>query len=104
MITVHYGTSNINPFLFYAEYTPFNATLNKAKRIIYNRVPKCGSSAVESVLRHLAVLNGFTYYRSKLFRDPVIEEGDQLALAKKLASIPPPYIYDRHIHFLDLSK
>ncbi|ELU11537.1 hypothetical protein CAPTEDRAFT_215347 [Capitella teleta] len=86
------------------EFSPFNATLGKAKRIVYNRVPKCGSSAVESVLRHLAVLNGFTYYRSKLFRDPVISEADQLALAKKLASIPAPFIYDRHIHFVDLGK
>lgn len=92
------------PFISFAEYQPLNITLGKARRIVYNRVPKCGSSAVESVLRHLAVINGFTYYRSKLFRDPVISEEEQMALAKKLATVPPPYIYDRHIHFVDFTK
>lgn len=46
-----------------------SAALTKNGRLFYNRVPKCGSSTLNALLKKLAAKNGYTYTSSPLLDD-----------------------------------
>ncbi|KAF4522512.1 hypothetical protein B566_EDAN002597 [Ephemera danica] len=59
--------------------TPVNATL-----LVYNRVPKCGSSTLQSVLRGLASRNKFQHHSSKIYNQRMLTRHEEETLANDL--------------------
>ena len=77
---------------------------NFDQRIIYNRVPKCGSSTVLSVLRKLARIHNFTYIHSKVFDHPRVSLKMEQDLVMQLKTTPTPWLYERHISVLNFTR
>ena len=72
-------------------------------RIIYNRIPKCGSTTVMKVLQTLAEQNAFNYVHSKEFNKVVISSKVQRAMINSLLSLQTPWLYDRHLQMLNFT-
>ena len=81
-----------------------NFSAARATHVIYNRVPKSGSSVTLTVIRKLASEMGYTYRTSAVYNNPALNETDQRELCAYITSLPPPAIYDRHIYHVDCSK
>ena len=77
---------------------------NFDQRIIYNRVPKCGSSTVLSVLRQLAMIHNFTYIHSKVFNHSRVSFKMERDLVMQLKTTSAPWLYDRHISVLNFTR
>ncbi|XP_077866542.1 uronyl 2-sulfotransferase-like [Saccoglossus kowalevskii] len=73
-------------------------------RIFYNRVPKCGSRTVITLLKLLSRRNGFNFYTSSIHNKTQISLKDQMQLVKYISSLNTTFIYERHIHYIDFEK
>ncbi|XP_077981877.1 uronyl 2-sulfotransferase-like [Glandiceps talaboti] len=72
--------------------------------VIYNRVRKSGSRTVLKVMSTLSKQNGFQLNSSSIYRLMNVTLGEQAKLVNFIESIRPPFIYERHIHYLDFSR
>ncbi|CAH1802871.1 unnamed protein product [Owenia fusiformis] len=77
--------------------------------IMYNRVPKCGSTTMDYFLKHLSKKNIFFYKRSTEYNHWRL---DTQKLEKFIKSIKDKvhrmypcdkFVYDRHIHYIDFT-
>ncbi|GAV03511.1 hypothetical protein RvY_13920 [Ramazzottius varieornatus] len=74
-------------------------------RLFYNRVPKCGSSTLVSLLKKLAVRNGFTHVQSPLLDEwSLFMPAQQEAFVKDFVQNPVDTSFDRHLFFLDFER
>ncbi|XP_076059452.1 uronyl 2-sulfotransferase homolog pip-like [Oratosquilla oratoria] len=82
--------------------TSTNVTPPDAKVMIYNRVPKCGSSTMQEILKSQAIVKGFNHVSSDLYFDHSISYTEQLDLLAKIFSKRewpikyPKGVYRRH--------
>ncbi|XP_070568988.1 uronyl 2-sulfotransferase-like isoform X2 [Ptychodera flava] len=81
-----------------------NKHLNPQSRIVYNRVGKCGSRTVLEILRNLVKRNGFDLYSSQINNVTHLSLIGQVELVNIISSLQPPFIYQRHFHFIDFPK
>ena len=75
-----------------------------ATRVVYNRVPKCASTTALTVLRRLEEKHHrYKRLHSNIFHDehPRPERIDELLL--ELSALREPWIFDRHLHFVDFT-
>ncbi|KAI0212385.1 Uronyl 2-sulfotransferase [Lamellibrachia satsuma] len=72
--------------------------------IFYNRVPKCGSRTMLTIVQTLSDFNNFTYIHSKTFLDIIINETEQGELCAEVNDLRVPKFYDRHVHFVDFTR
>ncbi|KAK7065484.1 hypothetical protein SK128_007194 [Halocaridina rubra] len=83
-----------------------NYTPPDVRILIYNRVPKCGSTSIIHILRLLASQNGFQHYHSQIYDKVHLFKSSQHRLRDfvgKLA-IKQPITFDRHMRFFYMTK
>ncbi|XP_068610047.1 uronyl 2-sulfotransferase a [Brachionichthys hirsutus] len=73
-------------------------------QVVYNRVGKCGSRTVVILLRSLAEKHQFNLVSSDVHNRTRITIQEQMGLMNNISNIPPPFLYERHIHFLNFSR
>ncbi|XP_018585892.1 uronyl 2-sulfotransferase a [Scleropages formosus] len=73
-------------------------------QVLYNRVGKCGSRTVVLLLRILAERHRFTLVSSDIHNKTRLSKQEQMDLMKNISSLPQPFLYTRHVHFLNFSR
>ncbi|XP_002740644.1 uronyl 2-sulfotransferase-like [Saccoglossus kowalevskii] len=83
--------------------TNLNFTFN-ITRLIYNRVGKCGSRSLQYVNDILSRWNRFNHIKSMDFHQKRFSDEQQMQVVKEISELEAPFIYDRHVNFLDFTK
>ncbi|XP_026867030.1 uronyl 2-sulfotransferase isoform X2 [Electrophorus electricus] len=73
-------------------------------QVMYNRVGKCGSRTVVLLLRILAEKHQFTLISSDIHNKTRLSKREQLNLMKNISTVPQPFLYTRHVHFLSFTR
>ena len=84
-----------------------NVTAKNCKLVVYNRVPKCGSTTLLFILHRLAVLNNFDTFHSIIFDEQLLSKSSQIDLLMDLQSQLPEdacLVYDRHLYFINFEN
>eukprot|EP00057_Strongylocentrotus_purpuratus_P034242 XP_794450.3 PREDICTED: uronyl 2-sulfotransferase [Strongylocentrotus purpuratus] len=83
----------------------WNNTREEVKRhVIFNRVGKCGSRSVLNLLQSLAKNNHFYLISSQVYNDKRISSENQEKLVSILSKVQSPFIYQRHLHFINFTE
>ena len=77
--------------------------MKNTHRIVYNRVPKCGSTTTLKLIKKLSNINKFKLKRSKIYLEWHVSSKEQEILVKNISRLEQPFLYDRHIYFIDFS-
>lgn len=85
----------------YSLKTPDNSD---EQRVFYNRVPKCGSGAMMSMITELKKRNRFNVFRSSDYYNLSISAIAEQAFVSMYEDLRPPNVYDRHVYFIDFTK
>ncbi|XP_002740653.1 uronyl 2-sulfotransferase-like [Saccoglossus kowalevskii] len=80
-----------------------NYTRNISK-LIFNRVGKCGSRSMVHTIDILARKNNFPNMKSQVFTQKRLNEQEQAEFVAEVDVLDPPYIYNRHIDYVDFSR
>lgn len=70
------------------------------RRVFFNRVPKCGSTTMESFIAAAVKKHGFTFRRSPDYTHQHLSHAQRSGFVRYITSNPPPFLYDRHLHFI----
>ncbi|XP_067135203.1 uronyl 2-sulfotransferase-like [Centruroides vittatus] len=73
-------------------------------RLLYNRVPKCASTTLYTLMRKLSVLNRYVHYNSKVYDKKMIDLSEQSRFVRRVADTPAPCSFDRHIFFVNFTR
>ena len=74
-------------------------------RIIYNRVPKCGSTTVHTILQKLSSMNKYTFIRSNRTKAvTVLPLDEERALIEDLQAENTPWLFVRHMQMINFSQ
>ncbi|XP_006824277.1 uronyl 2-sulfotransferase-like [Saccoglossus kowalevskii] len=73
-------------------------------RVIFNRVSKVGSRSLLNVIMKLSQKNKFERARSPVFVKVFLNETGQKIFTKEIEVITPPFIYDRHLDYVDFER
>ncbi|KAG9336217.1 hypothetical protein JZ751_002564 [Albula glossodonta] len=73
-------------------------------QVVYNRVGKCGSRTVVLLLRILAERHQFTLVSSDIHNKTRLTKHEQVDLMRNISSIPQPFLFTRHVHFLNFTR
>ncbi|XP_040921159.1 uronyl 2-sulfotransferase a isoform X1 [Toxotes jaculatrix] len=73
-------------------------------QVVYNRVGKCGSRTVVILLRLLAEKHQFNLVSSDIHNKTRLTKHEQVDLMKNISNIPQPFLYTRHVHFLNFTR
>ncbi|KAK4298993.1 hypothetical protein Pmani_028700 [Petrolisthes manimaculis] len=84
----------------------YNVTPDTAM-MMYNRVPKCASSTIQTILRRLSRRLGFRHESSVVFDQRQLNEEEQLELLKNLTTLAAisteDFSYDRHLYYTNFT-
>ncbi|XP_047480303.1 heparan sulfate 2-O-sulfotransferase 1-like [Penaeus chinensis] len=83
-----------------------NVTPHDARLLVYNRVPKCGSTTVLDILNLTARMNQYWYRHSLLYNEMNLTSGQQRMVLTHLGvqNWEIPISYDRHMYYVDFAK
>ena len=90
--------------------TSHNVTKSKDPvYLIYNKVPKCGSSTVNKVLMYLLMENNFVFYSYTITRDFVLDDKEIQGLIDQMKSFQPigskrKILFSSHFYHVDFKK
>uniref|UniRef100_A0AAV2KG76 Uronyl 2-sulfotransferase n=1 Tax=Knipowitschia caucasica TaxID=637954 RepID=A0AAV2KG76_KNICA len=73
-------------------------------QVVYNRVGKCGSRTVVMLLKLLAEKHHFNLVSSEIHNKTRLSKHEQVSLMKNITSIPEPFLFTRHVHFLNFTS
>ncbi|KAG8444452.1 hypothetical protein GDO86_009579 [Hymenochirus boettgeri] len=73
-------------------------------QVVYNRVGKCGSRTIVLLLRILSEKHGFNLVTSDIHNKTRLTKSEQLELIKNVSTADQPYLFTRHVHFLNFSR
>ncbi|XP_051868987.1 uronyl 2-sulfotransferase a isoform X1 [Pristis pectinata] len=73
-------------------------------QLVYNRVGKCGSRTVVQLLRVLAERNHFSLINSDIHNKTRLNKNEQMELINNISIGEQPYLYTRHVHFLNFTR
>ncbi|XP_056333552.1 uronyl 2-sulfotransferase [Danio aesculapii] len=73
-------------------------------QVVYNRVGKCGSRTIVLLLRMLADRHQFTLISSDIHNKTRLTKREQENLIRNISTTPQPFLYTRHVHFLNFSR
>ena len=88
-------------------WTELTAKMRSARRIIYNRVPKCGSKFWLAVMTAAQrAFKRFHQYRSGIYKTfrPNATEMSQLLAEIDRFNRSKGWLFDRHLHFVDFTS
>ncbi|XP_063601580.1 heparan sulfate 2-O-sulfotransferase 1-like isoform X2 [Penaeus indicus] len=83
-----------------------NVTPHDARLLVYNRVPKCGSTTVLDILNLTARMNKYWYRHSLLYNEMNLTSAQQRMVLTHLGvqNWETPISYDRHMYYVDFAK
>lgn len=82
-----------------------NRTAPNAVALVFNRVPKCGSSVLKDVIRRLAPLNNFNFRPSNVYWDHHLTlEAERRFLGELAGAGDVPVAAERHVYFVDATS
>ncbi|KAB0391498.1 hypothetical protein E2I00_020141 [Balaenoptera physalus] len=81
-----------------------NIALPFPSQVVYNRVGKCGSRTVVLLLRILSEKHGFNLVTSDIHNKTRLTKNEQMELIKNISTAEQPYLFTRHVHFLNFSR
>ncbi|XP_077994542.1 uronyl 2-sulfotransferase-like [Glandiceps talaboti] len=73
-------------------------------RVIFNRVSKVGSRSLLNVIMRLSQKLNFKRERSPVFVKVYLNETGERIFTKEIEVLEPPFIYDRHLDYVDFEK
>ncbi|KAE8602156.1 hypothetical protein XENTR_v10013896 [Xenopus tropicalis] len=73
-------------------------------QVVYNRVGKCGSRTIVLLLRILSEKHGFNLVTSDIHNKTRLTRNEQMELIKNISTADQPYLFTRHVHFLNFSS
>ncbi|XP_065284809.1 uronyl 2-sulfotransferase isoform X1 [Dermacentor albipictus] len=73
-------------------------------RLVYNRVPKCASTTLLTLLRRLSATNGFRHLHCRIYDKRMLTSDEQAEFVEEVMSLRAPCSYDRHVYFLDFEE
>lgn len=74
------------------------------QRLFYNRVPKCGSTTLYTLIRKLASMHGFTHFNSKVYDKKNVDEEEQRRIVQLVKTTRAPCSFDRHVFFINFTR
>ncbi|XP_061756585.1 uronyl 2-sulfotransferase a isoform X3 [Nerophis ophidion] len=83
---------------------PAPRVLKFPSQVVYNRVGKCGSRTVLILLRLLSETHQFNLISSDIHNKTRLTKDEQVELMKDISSISQPFVFTRHVHFLNFSR
>ncbi|MBN3311123.1 UST sulfotransferase, partial [Amia calva] len=83
---------------------PIPRDLPFPSQVVYNRVGKCGSRTVVLLLRILSERHQFNLFSSDIHNRTRLSKHEQGELTKNISILPQPFLYTRHVHFLNFSR
>ncbi|XP_051510985.1 uronyl 2-sulfotransferase-like isoform X2 [Myxocyprinus asiaticus] len=83
---------------------PVPRVLPFPSQVIYNRVGKCGSRTVVLLLRILAEKHQFNLVSSDIHNKTRLTKHEQVELMRNISTIPQPFLYTRHVHYLNFTR
>lgn len=86
------------------EWSSFDEVKLDRQRIFYNRVPKCASTTLYTLMRKLSIMNNYVHYNSKVYDKKMISEEEQSRFVHHIKSTAPPCTFDRHIFFVNFTR
>lgn len=83
----------------------FNVTPPTASLLLYNRIPKCASSTMQTVLRRLSHKLNFEHTSSSIFDARQLDQDEQQDLVHNLTTMTNHHTlsYDRHIYYTNFT-
>lgn len=85
------------------DIVPVTSTI-KAKRVIYNRVGKCGSRTVIQLMVSLAEQNNFNVIGSTKYQSLHINLREQVRFVDFIDHLQVPFVYHHHLHYVDFNR
>ncbi|KAM9840209.1 uronyl 2-sulfotransferase a isoform 1-T1 [Aulostomus maculatus] len=83
---------------------PVPKVLPFPSQVVYNRVGKCGSRTVVILLKLLAEKHEFNLVSSDIHNKTRLTKQEQVDLMRNISHIPQPFLYTRHVHFLNFTR
>ena len=78
-----------------------------ARVLIYNRVSKCASTTMLSLIRNLSESNGFHHVHSTIYNQRRMHKSEQKELVTNLMKLfskhKKPYLFNRHVRMLNFT-
>jgi dermatan/chondrotin sulfate uronyl 2-O-sulfotransferase UST len=76
------------------------------RAVIFNRVPKCGSTTLEHIVRNQSRVCGYQFHRSFDFINSSIAPDEQREFVEFVTGLARRrrLVYDRHLHFVDFAQ
>jgi len=72
--------------------------------LVYNRVPKCGSSTIVQIMKTLGKNKKFAVKSSRNYREHFLSDSKQRELLSFLKKEKKPFFYDRHFYFFNMTS
>ncbi|KAG1649407.1 Uronyl 2-sulfotransferase [Nymphon striatum] len=85
-------------------FANFDKNDREDKILIYNRIPKCGSSSLTKIIRKLAKTNNFTHHTSKNFDQWRLSSVEKERFVLRISNLKKPSSFDRHVFFVDFKR
>lgn len=73
-------------------------------RLFYNRVPKCGSTTLYTLIRKLSSMHRYRHFNSKVYDRKIVDLDEQHRIVQLVKSTPPPCSFDRHVFFINFTR
>lgn len=107
-VPVSKGTTEIREKHFYQIHSwqdavPVSSAI-KLKRVIYNRVGKCGSRTMIQLMVTLSRQNNFSVIGSTQHQLLNIGLREQVEFVDFITQLQPPFIYHHHLHYVDFKR
>ncbi|CAB3990562.1 uronyl 2-sulfotransferase [Paramuricea clavata] len=81
--------------------SPAGLAVNYSQRIVYNRVPKCGSRSVLTLFKIMAVTNKFRVIEPAMNYPYQLGRNEQKRISDFMSALRTPFLYHRHMHYFD---
>ncbi|XP_035681320.1 uronyl 2-sulfotransferase-like isoform X1 [Branchiostoma floridae] len=81
-----------------------NHSYHDVTKVLYNRVPKCGSNTMKVLLRELQNRNRFQFFEDKDYGLKALPNKLLRKFVQMVDQLPRPSIYEKHIYYVDFQK
>ena len=73
-------------------------------QVFYNRVGKAGSRSMYDVINALALRGNFTLHASSEYDIQKLSKVQEEEFVKEFENYREPFLYNRHVYFVDFTK
>ncbi|CAH1788729.1 unnamed protein product [Owenia fusiformis] len=98
------SNGDINDSIKNMTIKPFPKFKKDPFKLIYNRLPKCGSTTMLLLITLLQEKNHFIYQTSGAYHNYTFSETKEFEFVHQITTIRKPVVFDKHTYFVDFSK